>query len=272
MRTIACMSMKGGVGKTTIAVTIAVGLARRLTRKRRLLLVDCDPQSNATMTMLDGRDADEPTLADVLNGSIPASEAIRPSRLPAIDILPASYSLADVPTSLAAEMGRERRLKAALTTIADRYETCIIDSPPQLSLISINVLEASDDVLVPADSSLYSVVGIARLEETVAQVRKYLGNRNLKIIGIVVCNAQRSNAARDLEKQLRKTYGPMVFRTVIPASAEVDKAIARNRTVIESAPSSPVAVAFDHLILEISSNGKTRTASRARSNAVDDAA
>jgi chromosome partitioning protein len=243
--------MKGGVGKTTLALNLAVGWAKRLPRKRKLLLVDCDPQSNATLTMLDGQEADEPTLAEVLLGNVPAAAAIRPSRVPRIDLLPAAYTLADLPTTLADEMGRERRLSMALETLGDQYEACLIDAPAQLTLLSINILEACGELLVPADSSLYSVVGIAKLEEIVAQVRRFLGNDALRIVGIVLCKAANNGAAKDLERRLRERYGKTVLKTVIPASVEVDKAIARNRTVLESAPASTVAEKLDDLVTEI---------------------
>ncbi len=269
MRILTTLSMKGGVGKTTLALNLAVGLAKRLPRKRKLLLVDCDPQSNATLTMLDGQEPDEPTLAEVLLGNVPTVEAIRPSRLPQIDLLPAAYTLADLPTTLADEMGRERRLSMALETVASDYETCIIDAPPQLTLLSINCLEAAQDLLIPADSSLYSVVGIAKLEEIVSQVRKFLGNDALRIIGIVLCKAASNKAAKELESTLRKDYGKTVLKTVIPASVKVDEAIARNRTVLELAPASPVAVAFDKLVTEVLAHDRDKKHVSTRHHAKD---
>lgn len=272
MFTIAALSMKGGVGKTTLALNLAVGLAKRLPKAKRLLLVDSDPQSNATMTMLNGADPEEPTLAEVLEGEVPAAEAIRPSRVPRIDLLPAAYTLADVPTTLAESMGRERRLRMALSTVEADYETCIIDAPPQLSLLSINILEAATAILVPADCSLYSVVGIARLEETVAQVRKFLGNDALRILGIVLCRAAANRATKDLERELRKAYGPTVLSTVIPESVKVPESIARNRTVLEWAPSSAAAVAFDKLVLEVLKHGRNARNASARHRSTDNAA
>ena len=272
MRTIAALSLKGGVGKTTLAVNLAVGLAARLPKRKRLLLVDADPQANATLTMLDGQEPDEPTLGEVLQGDVSASEAIRPSRVDKVDLLPAAYTLADVPTTLADVMGRERRLRMALDAVENDYELCLIDSPPQLTLLSINVLEAANDVLVPADCSLYSVVGISKLEDTVGQVRRFLGNESLRIIGIVLCKAGTTRAAKDVERSLRKGYRDMVFRTVIPASVKVDEAIARNRSVLETAPSSPVAKAFDKLVTEVLAHGRDKRNARARHHAEDDAA
>lgn len=270
MRTIAALSLKGGVGKTTLAVNLAVGLAARLPKRKRLLLVDADPQANATLTMLDGQEPDEPTLGEVLQGDVAAGDAIRPSRVDKIDLLPAAYTLADVPTTLADVMGRERRLRVALESVESDYELCLIDSPPQLTLLSINVLEAATHgVLVPADSSLYSAVGISKLEDTVAQVRRFLSNDSLRIIGIVLCKAGTTKAAKDLERALRKGYREMVFQTVIPASVKVDEAIARNRSVLEWAPSSPVAKAFDKLVTEVLAHGRDKRNARARHHAED---
>ena len=128
--TIACLNWKGGSGKSTTALALAVGLARRLPKNQRVLLVDNDPQANTTMVMLDGRTPEEPTLADVLLDQADAIDAIRKTRVDRLDILPADGRLADCTVLLADELGRERRLRVALRSVEDAYGVCVVDSPP----------------------------------------------------------------------------------------------------------------------------------------------
>ena len=214
-RSIAVVNLKGGSGKTTTALCLAVGFARR---KRRVLLIDGDPQANATLTMLNGQAADGPTLGQVLLDQAGAVEAIRPARLPRIDILPADGSLADSALLLTEQLGRERRLRSALRPVEDDYDLIVIDAPPQLNLVTINILNFVNDLLVPVDAGLYSIMGLNRLQDSVNQVRHYLDNRRLRIAGLVLTRAHHNKATRDIEAQLREAFGPLVHQTVIPHS------------------------------------------------------
>jgi chromosome partitioning protein len=262
VRTIAVVNLKGGSGKTTMALSLAVGMARRLPKRKRLLLIDGDPQANATMTMLEGGRPAEPTLGQVLLDQAEASEAIRPTRVPQVDILPADGDLANCALLLADELGRERRLRSALRTVESKYETCIIDAPPQLSLVLVNILQAVTEIIVPVDAGLYSVAGLGRLQETVDQVRKHLDHAELHITGLVLTRAMANRATRDLERQLRESYGELVYRTIIPHSVKVEESHARHRTVLEHAPKSPAALAFEQLITEVLKHGQTNRHAR----------
>jgi chromosome partitioning protein len=256
VRTIAVVNLKGGSGKTTTALALAVGLARRLPKRKRLLVIDGDPQANATMTLLDGATAENPTLGDVLLRQADAEEAIRPSRIPRIDILPAMASLADCTLLLADQLGRERRLRTALRPVEDAYATCVVDAPPQLNLISVNILQAVGELVVPVDAGVYSIAGLGRLQETVEQVRRHLDHDELHIIGLVLTRVMKNKATKDLERQLREAYGALVYQAVIPHSVRVEEAHARNRTILEWAPKSPPAVAYDRLITEVLKHGR----------------
>jgi chromosome partitioning protein len=263
MRSIAVVNLKGGSGKTTTALCLAVGFARR---KRRVLLIDGDPQANATLTMLDGQTADEPTLGQVLLEQATAVEAIHSARLPRIDILPADGSLADSALLLTEQLGRERRLRSALRPVEDNYDFIVIDAPPQLNLITINILNFVHDLLVPVDAGLYSIMGLNRLQDTVNQVRHYLDNHRLRIAGLVLTRAHHNKATRDIEAQLREAFGSLVHRTVIPHSVRVEEAHARHQTVLEFAPRSAPALAYDRLLMEVLSHGQPeRDAERADS-------
>jgi chromosome partitioning protein len=265
LRTIGVCNLKGGSCKTTTALCAAIGMARRLPKKKRLLLVDGDPQANATMTMLEGRPAVVPTLGQVLLDQAEAVEAIRPTRCPQVDILPADSDLANCALLLTDELGRERRLRSALRTVENTYEVCIIDAPPQLSLVLVNILQAVTEIIVPVDAGLYSVAGLGRLQETVDQVRKHLDHAELRIIGLVLTRAMKNKATRDLERQLRESYGDLVYRAVIPHSVKVEESHARHRTVLEHAPKSPAALAFEQLITEVLKHGQNRHARRSDS-------
>lgn len=258
MRSIAVVNLKGGSGKTTTALCLAVGLARRLSRQRRVLLIDGDPQANATMTMLDGREPDSPTLGDVLLDEAGAGEAIRPTRVPRVDLIPAEASLADCTLALADQIGRERRLRTALREVEGDYELVVVDGPPQLTLVSINILAAVDELVVPVDAGLYSIAGLGRLEVTVDQVRRHLDHSALRIAGLVLTRAQKNKATKDLEGQLREAFGPLVYKTVIPHSVKVEEAHARHRTILEWAPKSPPGAAYDRLVTEVLKHGAAK--------------
>jgi chromosome partitioning protein len=266
VRSIAVVNLKGGSGKTTTALCLAVGFAKR---KKRVLLIDADPQANATMTLLDGAAAEAPTLGDVLLDEAEAPEAIRPSRVKRVDIMPADARLADAALLLADRLGRERRLRSALDAI-DAYDLVVIDAAPQMSLVSVNVLNYAAELLVPVDAGLYSIAGLARLGETVDRVRRYLDNRGLRISGLVVTRAHHNKATKDLERQLREAYGDLVYRTVIPHSVRVEEAHARHRTVLEFDPRSAPALAYDRLITEVLEHGQQPRDAR-RADPADDA-
>jgi len=269
MRTIAVVNLKGGSGKTTTALSLAVGMVRHLPKRKRLLLIDGDSQANASFTMLDGHTAAAPTLGRVLLAEAEAAEAIRPSRVARIDILPSDPALADDEVWLANETGREQRLANALKAVENVYDLVIIDAPPQLSLVSVNILRAVSELIVPVDAGIYSAIGLSRLQENVEKVRRHLAHPELEIIGLVVTRAMPNRATKELVAQLRATYGSLVYGTVIPYSAKVEEAHARNRTVLEYAPTSPAAAAFEALIKEVMKHGRKRTGNARKSDRLD---
>ena len=251
MRRIGLVSMKGGVGKTTLALSMAVIMARDLPKRKRLLIVDSDPQGSASMTMLSGELPADPTLSQVLLAEAEIKDAIRPSRHPSIDLLPSDASLADCTLLLSDQMGREQRLRAALHEVEDRYEVCIIDAPPTMSLLNVNVLNASLELVVPVDPGIYSSVGVGKLQEVVSQVKRHLLNPELAIVALAIVRLQRHKAHADFERQIRNIYGPLVLKTTIPDSVMVSVACSNHMTVGEYAPASPAAVALERLVKEL---------------------
>jgi chromosome partitioning protein len=172
---------------------------------------------------------------------------------------------------LADQIGRERRLRSALRSVAESYELVIVDAPPQLNLITINILAAVDELIVPVDAGIYSIAGLGRLRETVDQVRRHLDHPSLRIAGLVLTRAMKNRATQDLERQLREAFGPLVYRTVIPHSVKVEEAHARHRTVQEWAPKSPPALAYKQLVTEVLKDGEPQR-DAVGADPVDDAA
>jgi chromosome partitioning protein len=271
MRRIAVMNAKGGSAKSTTATALAVGMARR---GMRALLVDSDAQHNSSMTLLDGHPAEPPTLGHVLLGQADVEDAIRPTRIPGLDILPADAQLADAALLLADQIGREHRFRRALGHVDGDHDALVVDCPPQMSLVTVNVLAAVDEVIVPVDAGIYSVAGLAQLQKAVADVREYLGNATLRISGLVLTKCHANRATRDIAEQIRAAFGPLVYRTSIPHSVRVEEAHARHLTILEFSPASAPAKAYNDLLTEVLGDGDQQQGSPddlAGPDATDDA-
>ena len=141
--------------------------------------------------------------------------------------------------------------------VEGNYDLICIDAAPQLSLVTINILNYAAELLVPVDAGLYSVAGLGRLQETVEQVQKYLDNHKLRISGLVITRAHQNRATKDIEGQLREAFGALVHKAVIPHSVRVEEAHARHRTILEFAPRSMPALAYDRLITEVLDHGES---------------
>jgi chromosome partitioning protein len=252
LRTIAWTSEKGGSGKTTCALNTAVCLARR---RKRVLFIDADPQGNATLVLLKGEPADAPTLYHVLTNQADAGDTIRVTGTRGLDLMPGDTTLADANLSLASEIGRERRLRLAMRDVDDAYDFVVIDTSPQRTLININVLNYVSEVWCPVDPGIFSLAGLVKLQGAVAEVAKYLDNPSLRIAGLVLTQVRNDNLTRDVEAQLRAAFGSLVATTTIPHSVKVGESHARYLSVLDYAPRSPGAKAYDSLTREILSHG-----------------
>jgi chromosome partitioning protein len=259
MRRIVIASQKGGVAKSTTATCLAVGLARR---GHSTLLIDADGQGSATFTAMRGAEVAGPTLADVLLRHALVDEAIRPTHTPGLDLLPADASLNGAAVALVQEVGRDARLRSAMASVEGRWDFVIVDTPPAFSTILANALVFGHEIIVPIDAAMYAMLGLAQLQATIGEVKEAYGNAALHLAGLVLTRVARNNTTRDIEAGLRERFGDLVFKSVVPLSAKVEEACTRGLTVLEHAPKSPAAIAYDQLILEIEHGGRAEVRGR----------
>ena len=216
---LAIVNQKGGVGKTTTAINFGAGLGAL---ERRVLLVDCDPQGNATRGL--GAMAEAPHLYQVLSGDVPVAETIRPSGFPNLDLLPTQRDLVGVEVEFVGEKGWEGRLKNVLAQVDGNYDVVLLDCPPSLGHLTVNALTAADGVLVPLQCEYFALEGISELVATVKRVQGGL-NPRLTIAGIVLTMYDdRTNLCRDVAEEVRRHFGPTVFETVVPRNIRLAEA------------------------------------------------
>jgi len=273
MRTIAVVAQKGGQLKTTTVVNVAACLAGQ---GRRVLVIDADVQANATYVLLRGEAPRRPTVSEVLIGEATAEEAIVPTEVGGVELIPSDPGLADVGVALAAEVGRERRLRSAMTELARPFDVCLVDTGPTRSLLTTNVLNFAREVLVPIGPGVFGFLGLAQLQSDMGLVRRFLENKTLAVLGIALVMTERTSVSRDFERQIRELYGDLVFKATIPRAVKFEEANARRLTIFEHAPKSPGALAYKALTREVMSRGHGREEERddltRRDLSADDAA
>jgi chromosome partitioning protein len=249
MRSIALLSEKGGSGKTTSTLNIAAGLAAL---GERVLVIDTDPQSNATLVLTQSRKPNAPTLCHVLLATAPLADAIVRTHWEGVDLLPAEPALAEVNVQLAAELGRERRLRAALAEcISEKYTFVLVDCSPQRTLINVNVMNAVHEIIVPVDPGLFSLSGLGQLQEAAGQVQRFLDNQGLKISGLLLTRLRKDNVCRAVETELRQLFGPLVLEASIPHAVKVEEAHSRFESVLTYSPRCAAAKAYIAIVEEI---------------------
>ncbi|MEK6258011.1 MAG: ParA family protein [Planctomycetota bacterium] len=245
-RRIAWLNEKGGSGKSTSALNLSANLASQF--GQRVLLVDVDHQANTTAVLADGKPG-KYTLADVFLNDIPVKEALRHTHYENLHLLPADSSLAEVNVAMADSagrlgLGREMRLKRALAVEEQNYDFVIIDTGPQRTLLNVNVLNYVDEVFVPIDPGVWSILGVRHLEELIQQIRQHMEHKTLRIGGVLLTKVQKTNVAKEVEQQVRDYFGELVFRTSIPLNVKVEEAHSRGLSVLDYAPDSSGAQAY----------------------------
>lgn len=235
-RIIALANQKGGVGKTTTAINVGAALARS---GSRVLLVDIDPQGNASSGLgLTDRNG-IPTIYDVLIRGLPMYRAIQKNAdYPNLDLLPANRDLAGAEIELVGVRDREAILKEALTVLGDEYDFIFVDCPPSLGLLTLNTLVAADSVLIPIQCEFYALEGLTQLLNTIRLVQRNL-NPDLVIEGVLLTMYDRRlNLSRQVAAEAHKYFGDKVFETVIPRNVRLAEAPSFGRPIVDYDPDS----------------------------------
>ena len=219
-RVISIANQKGGVGKTTTAVNLSACLAQK---GKRVLLIDTDPQGNAT-SGLGIESHTEKSVYNVLVDDMDIKETILSTMIKKLEICPANINLAGAEIELVSMVSRENRLKDAVDTIRDEYDYILIDCPPSLGLITLNAFTASDSVLVPIQCEYYALEGLGQLINTIKLVQKHL-NPDLVIEGVILTMFDaRTNLSTQVSREVEKYFGDKVFQTIIPRNIRLSEA------------------------------------------------
>ena len=259
-KTIAIANQKGGVGKTTTAINLSASLA---SNDLKILLIDSDPQGNATTGLGVDKSVERPTIYDVLFSDVPVSTTILKTDFEGLDMVPANRNLVAANLELVDLPNRETRLKAKLDEVRGNYDYILIDCPPALDLLTLNALLAADSVLVPIQCEFFALEGISQLMDTVERIKESFSH-NLKIEGILLTMYDdRTNLTKQVADDLKEFFQDQVFKTVIPRSIRLAEAPSYGKPILQYDVRSKGSESYIRLAKEILQNEqKSRTSAQ----------
>jgi chromosome partitioning protein len=259
---VAVVNQKGGVGKTTTAVNVAAGVSLA---DKRTLLIDADPQANATRALGFDLDPDRPSIYDGFNGLCSIEELALPCKdLPYLSLVPSTRDLVGVEIELVDQSEREYRLKKLLKSAREDYDHILIDCPPSLGLLTLNALVAADSVMIPVQTEYLALEGISQLMDTITQIRGAL-NPRLAINGIVMTMFdERINLAKQVVEEVRGVFGDQVYKTVIPRNVRLSEAPSHGQSIFKYDIRSRGSEAYFYLSKEFIEHEAKGTRTRAQ--------
>ena len=251
---IAIANQKGGVGKTTTAINLSTIIAKK---GKKVLMIDADPQGNASSGVGIDRDNIEVSVYDILINEIEVDEVVKKTNIKNLNICPSNINLAGAEVELVSVMSREQRLKEKLDKIKADYDFIIIDCPPSLGLITLNAFTASDSVLIPVQCEYYALEGLGQLLNTINLVKKHL-NKNIEIEGALLTMYDiRTNLSNQVVKEVKKYFNDKVYKNVIPRNVKLSEAPSYGMPISIYDPRSKGAKSYEKFVKEFLKKNET---------------